>query len=70
MNPGDPEIDLLVSEGSVFTDPRLCSWCGEPYEVQGMLSARIGLASGGFWTAEGTDMTLAICRRDGVFVLS
>jgi len=66
----DSQLNLMVTEGSIFADPRLCPWCSGPYIVQEAVSARVQLSGGDWWTCEGTGITLARCERDGVFVIS
>lgn len=66
----DLDIDDMLADHQLATDPRLCAWCGQPYEVVPMLGAALRLADGGSWQTFGEGMTFSRCDKDGVFVMS
>ena len=64
------DIDDMLDNAQLATDPRLCPWCGEPYEVAPMRAAAVRFTDGTGWQSFGDSMTFSSCAKDGVFVIS
>lgn len=63
------DIDEELGYGTLWSDPRLCPWCGEAYQVEPVNSALIFRAGGGVYASAG-DLKFSRCARDGVLVIS
>lgn len=66
----DLDIDEMLGNAQLATDPRLCPYCGQPYEVEAMLRASVRLADQTSRQAAGDSMTFSHCDKDGVWVIS